>query len=139
MKKYASYLSVVLSLLFFLVVSASSAQAASLKFDQTTVNVNAGESFDIGVVVDAGSDSITSIDAYVLYDSDVLEAGTVSEGTYFPTVLNDINSQRVYVAGLVDDPATSKTGSGTVGTISFTALKAGTVTLSYSCDESTEN
>ncbi len=139
MKRVAVYLSVVLGFFLLLAVSATSAQAAFLKFDKSTVSVNSGESFDIGIVVDAGTDSITSVDAYVLYDSTVLEPGTVTNGTFFPTVLNDITSTRVYVAGLVDDPATSKTGSGTIATVSFKALKAGTVTLSYNCGQTSEN
>ncbi len=138
MKRVAVYFSIVLSFLFLLVVSAPVAQAASLKFDKTTVNVNAGETFDIGVVVDAGTDSIHTTDAYVLYDSSLLEASGVTDGTFFPSVFNDITSQRVYIGGLVDDPATSKTGSGTIATINFKALQSGTVTLSYICGESGE-
>ena len=139
MRRYSICFSILFGLLLFLTVSATSTQAASLKFDKTTVSVNTGDTFDIGVVVDAGSDSITSVDAYVLYDSSLLQANSVASGTFFPTVLNDITSTRVYVAGLVNDPATSKTGSGTVGTINFKALKSGTVTLSYNCGKSSEN
>ena len=138
MKRVAVYFSIVLGLLLFLTVSASSAQAASLKFDKTTVNVNTGETFGIDVVVDAGTDSIHTTDAYILYDSSVLEASGVTDGTFFPSVFNDITSQRVYIGGLVDDPATSKTGSGTIATINFKALESGTVTLSYVCGESGE-
>jgi len=107
--------------------------AASLKFDKTSLTVNQGETFDIQVIVDAGSEQITSADAYVLYNSSILEAQSVANGSYFPSVNPQISAGTVYIAGLVDDPASSKTGSGTLATIKFKALTNGNVTLSYNC------
>lgn len=139
MKRYASPFSIVLSLFLFLTLFASSVAAGSLGFDKTTVSVNAGDTFTIGVTVDAGTDAISSVDAYVLYDSSVLQANSVTAGSFFPTVLNDISSTRVYVAGLVDNPTDSKTGTGTIGTLTFQALKSGTITLTYNCGTGTES
>jgi hypothetical protein len=109
-------------------------EAANLEFDETELSVNVDDTFHIQVVVDAGSEQIISTDAYVSYDATLLEAQSVAEGTFFPTVTKNITSGKVYVAGMVDDPATSKTGSGTVATITFKALKNGIATLSYSCN-----
>lgn len=139
MKRYAICSSVVLGILLFFSVFVSGVSAASLSFDKTTVSVNAGDTFQISVNVDAGSDAITSVDAYVLYNSSTLQANSVTAGSFFPTVLNDISSARVYIAGLVDNPTDSKTGTGTVGTISFTALQSGTVTLTFNCGSGTES
>ncbi len=111
-------------------------RAASLKFDKTTATVDVNNTLTVSVVVDPGSDDINSIDAYVTYDATVLEAQSVANGTYFPTVTNNITSGKVYVAGMVDDPASSKTGTGTVATITFKGLQAGTVTLAYDCTNS---
>lgn len=113
--------------------------AAFLDFDQSTVSVVSGDSFDIQVTIDAGSDQISSNDAYVIYDPTILEAQAVTPGDYFPTVVNNITSGRLYVAGLVDDPATYKTRSGTIATISFNALADGTGTLTYDCQEGVYN
>lgn len=107
--------------------------AATLKFDKTTVTVNANETFQIAVVVDSGTEQISSTDAYVLYDATLLEAQSVAAGSFFPTVTNNITSGKVYVAAFVDDPATFKTGSGTIATITFKALKNGSGTLSFDC------
>lgn len=129
-----------ISLLFLLSPSIGvKAYAAFLDFDQSTVLVDTGESFDIQVTIDAGSDQISSNDAYVIYDPTLLEAQSVTPGDYFPTVVNNITSGRLYVAGLVDDPATYKTGSGTVATISFKALADGTGTLTYDCQQGVYN
>lgn len=108
--------------------------AAVLKFDQTSYTVNTGETFNAAVVVDPGTENILGSDAYILYDNTLLEAISVSNGTYFDSVVNSLTTAgKAYIAGLVDDPGTSKTGVGTIATITFKALKAGTGTLSYDC------
>ena len=111
--------------------------AGYLNFDQTSVSVANGGTFNLGVIVNAGSDQINGSDVYVTYDSSLLEAQSISAGTFFPTVTNNITSGRVYIAGMVDQPATSKTGSGTIATITFRALKEGTGTISFDCSTST--
>lgn len=125
---------VLISLLYFLpVVFVKSAEAALLKFDKTTVSVNANDTFTVDVIVDAGSSQISSTDAYVLYDANVVQAQSVTASAFFPTVTNQITSGKVFIYGTVDDPAVFKTGSGTVATITFKALKDGTTTLTYDC------
>ncbi|MBI2641200.1 hypothetical protein HYW87_01225 [Candidatus Roizmanbacteria bacterium] len=127
---------------FFFLLSSNvfgKAYAAFLEFDKTTVSTNTGETFQTGVVVDAGSDQISSSDVYVLYDASLLEASTVTPGQFFPTVTHNITSGKIYIAGLVDDPATYKTGSGTIGTITFKALKDGSGTLTFDCQAGVYN
>lgn len=112
-------------------------QAASLKFNNTTATVSNGGTFQIQVIVDPGSDSISSADVYVSYDGTLLKATGVSAGTLFPTVTNDVaTSGTVYIAGLVNDPANSVSAAGTIATITFQALKEGTGTLSFDCNSS---
>ena len=139
MKIYVRYVSIIVSFLLFFCVAVRGVSAASLSFDKTTVNVNAGDTFQVAVTVDAGSDAITSVDAYILYNSSLLQASSVGTGSFFPTVLNDISTSRVYVAGLVDNPTDSKTGTGTVATLTFKALQSGTATLTYNCGSGTES
>ena len=119
--------------LFVMPIVTSPAQAAFLQFNNTAATVNAGQTIDVAVKVDPTPAKITSIDGYVTYDSTVLQAQSVTDGTYFPTVFNDITTQRVYVAGIVNSPATFKEGVGTVATITFKALKNGSTTLAFKC------
>ena len=105
--------------------------AASLKFDKTSASVDVGGTLSVGVIVDAGSDEISSTDIYVTYDASFVEAQSVDAGSFFPTVTNNISSGRIYIAGMVDDPASSKTGSGTVATITFKGLKNGSGAISF--------
>lgn len=137
--KYISpfiYLSFVIFACLFVVPSA---HAGSLKFDKGTVTVNAGETFTVGAMVDAGGDQITSTDMWILYDPALLEAQAASPSSFFPAVTNNITSGKVYVAGLITDPGAYKTGSGIVANITFKALKNGTATISYDCRTDVSN
>jgi len=128
-----------LSLVIFLVVApfVFSAQAASLKFDKTTATAANGATFQISVTVEPGSDALNSTDVYVTYDATLLKATLVSAGSLFPTVSNDIStSGKVYIAGMVNDPASSISTAGTLATITFQGLKEGTGTLSFDCNTS---
>ena len=128
-----------LSLVIFLVVApfVFSAQAASLKFDKTTATAANGATFQISVTVEPGSDALNSTDVYVTYDATLLKATLVSAGSLFPTVSNDIStSGKVYIAGMVNDPASSISTTGTLATITFQGLKEGSGTLSFDCNTS---
>jgi hypothetical protein len=129
----------ILALLIFLSLTPMvfAVEAASLKFNNSTATVSNGGTFQIEVIVDPGSDSISSVDVYVSYDGSLLKATGVSAGTLFPTVTNDVaTSGTVYVAGMVNDPANSVSTTGTVATITFQALKEGSGTLSFDCNSS---
>ncbi|MCX6732462.1 MAG: cohesin domain-containing protein [Candidatus Roizmanbacteria bacterium] len=114
-------------------------EAASLKFDQGTVTVGAGSTFTLNAVIDAGSDQITSTDMWILYDSTLLEAQSASAAAYFPAVTNNITAGKIYIAGLVTDPGTYKTGVGNVATITFKGLKNGQATITYDCRADVSN
>lgn len=108
--------------------------AGFLKFDQSSYDLAVGDTFDVQIIVNPGSDQITSIDSYVTYDDSIISATSVTEGSYFPTVLNDLTSGKIYVAGLVDSPSDFKSGTGTVATVSFEALTEGTTELVFDCN-----
>jgi len=129
---------IIFALLFFLLLPfVTVVNAASLKFDKTTVSTTNGGTFQIAVTVDPGSDALNSVDAYVTFDAAYLKATAVTAGSLFPTVSNDIStSGKVYIAGLVNDPASSISTEGTLATITFQALKDGTATLSFDCNTS---
>jgi len=135
-RKLLKILSLAILFIIFPMVFGS-VNAASLKFDKTTATVANGGTFQIAVTVDPGSDSLSSTDVYVTYDSTLLKATVVTAGSQFPTVTNDIStSGKVYIAGMVNDPASSITSSGTLATITFQGLKEGSATLSFDCNTS---
>jgi len=108
--------------------------AATFQFDPTTINTQAEQTFEVKVNVDTGSDEITSVDVYIIYDNNVVEAQSVNDGTFFNTVSKEISQPgKAYIAGMVDDPASSKTGSGTIATLVFKAKTNGSTTLTFDC------
>lgn len=111
--------------------------AGFLKFDKTTITIGNGETFQLAVVVDPGTDALNSTDVYVTFDSSLLKASGVSAGSLFPTVSHDESTDgKVYIAGFVNDPASSISTTGTLATITFQALKDGSATVSFDCSAS---
>jgi len=139
MRNFRFYSVLIFCLLFVLTIIPHRANAASVKFDKGTVNVAVGDTFTLDPVVDAASDQITSTDMWILYDSTLLEAQNASAGAFFPSVTNNITAGKVYIAGLVTDPGTYKTGSGSVAKITFKALKNGSTTITYDCRADVSN
>jgi hypothetical protein len=134
MKKDITRLFIALFLFLWVATVHGSVYAAFLKFDQASYDLEVGDTFDVQIIVNPGTEEVTSIDSYVKYGSSVINATGVTEGSYFPTVLNDLTSGKVYIAGLVDSPSDFKSGTGTVATITFEALKVGTTELVFDCD-----
>lgn len=139
MKKFSLLLTFLFLTLFFLPGALSKVYAGSLKFDKTTVSGKTNETFDVAIVVDAGSDQISSVDAYVLYDATLLEAQTASAAAFFPQFTKNITAGKTYIAGFDDDTSKSKTGTGTVATITFKALRDGAGNLTFDCQAAANN
>ena len=112
-------------------------EAGFFGFDKSTYSVAAGATIELKVTINAGSDELNGADAYIKYDSLLVTVDSVADGSFFPTVTKETGtSGTVWIAGMVDDPATSKTGTGTLATITLKGLKDGTVTLSFDCASS---
>ena len=126
-----------LILIFFFLPSFLVVEAANFSFDKSSYSVGVGQTVQIQVNIDTGGEQVNGADAYINYDSSFLSVEDVSAGSFFPTVTNDTETAgKVYIAGLVDDPASPKTGSGTLATITFKGLKDGTVNLIFDCNNS---
>lgn len=122
---------------FLLCFSVSKVEAASLKFEPTSLNANLGKNFDIKVNVEAGSEQITSVDVFVTYDSSLMEvtsSSNIVSGNFFQDIASVVNQPgKLYIAGLIRDPGGYRTGSGTLATISFKPKTTGSNTLTFDC------
>lgn len=109
--------------------------AASFTYDKTTVTVGVNETFSVTVNVNAGTDQTNSGQVYLLYDATLLQAQSVTAGSFFPVVSNNITSGKVFIVGYVDGSSSTlyKTGSGVLATVVFKGLKNGTGTLTIDC------
>lgn len=122
---------------YWLLGKISPVEAAYFQFDPASTSVSVGQTVSIKLNIDAGSDEVSSTDAYVLYDPTYLKVQSVTAGSYFPTVTNDTaTAGKIYIAGMVDDPTTSSSGTGTLATIIFQGKADGQVTLTIDCNTS---
>ncbi|MCX7881493.1 MAG: cohesin domain-containing protein [Patescibacteria group bacterium] len=112
-------------------------RAAFLKLDPATVSISSGNTFQVSVIVDSGSEQITGTDFHINFNSSLLEAQSVAAESFFPNVTNNITSGDVYIAAMVNEIGSYKTGSGTVAKVTFKALTNGTATISFDCNSST--
>lgn len=115
-------------------------EAAFLKFDPASVTSTVGNTFDIKLNIDAGSDTVNATDIVVLYNTSLLEVQSVADGTFFPTVSSDTSTAgRLYVAGYIDPGTpTGKTGTGTVATATFKVKAAGSSELTFDCTQGSQ-
>lgn len=137
MRKNLVYSSLFLLIFFLMPVFSGKIEAGFFSFDKSTYSVATGATVEVQVTIDAGSDELNGVDAYIKYDPLLVSVDSVTDGSFFPTVTKETGtSGTAWIAGYVDDPATSKTGTGTLATIIFKGLKDGNVTLSFDCNSS---
>ncbi|KXK08825.1 MAG: Cohesin domain protein [Microgenomates bacterium OLB22] len=124
----------ILFVMFFVPVKAFA--VASLGLDPETISTTAGQEISVGVIVDAGTDQILGTDVKLQYDASILQIVNISDGTYLPIGKKLTNEPgMIYIAGIVESAGQTKTGKGTLATVKFKALKNGSVTLSFLCQE----
>lgn len=138
--RYCSLLlSIIVVIFIFLAGHVSASYAASLQLDPATASVAVGQTVNIKVNISSGTETVRSTDAFVSYDSAYFETPTVTNGTFFQTAFQNIDTTRVYVAGLQTDPASTVQGTGTIATITFRAKKSGSTRLTFVCGTNTAN
>ena len=128
-KKYTAHTILVSVFLF-----ASSVNAATLNFDPEFSNVAIDDSFIVSINLDAGAEQVAGTDIYIDYDKDLLSLQSVTGGDFFPLVNNIPTAGRLYISGVVANQGEFKTGLGTVATVTFKSLIAGSGTLEFDCD-----
>lgn len=107
---------------------------AFLAFDPTSKKVQASESFDVKVMVNTAGSETLSTDAYVIFDGDKIQAVSVQQGDFFPSVGSTISSNSVILRGMVTEPASFRKGTGLLATIKFKAIKQGVASGRFYCD-----
>ncbi|NCO88882.1 hypothetical protein AUK04_02960 [Candidatus Roizmanbacteria bacterium CG2_30_33_16] len=127
-----------ITLLYFVApICFGSVNAAYLKFDKTTGSVAVGETVNVAVQVEAGTEQIRGVVIYIIYDQTLLESTAVIDGGAFPTFFKTLTPGKTRIEAGVDDPATTKTGSLSVATITYKALQNGTANITFLCQTNT--
>lgn len=122
-------------LLFFAAVS--SVSAASLKLNPTSVTKGQGQTFEIMVDMDLGSEQALATDAKITYDCALLEVTNIVDGTFLGIGKKEYSTcGQIYIAGIIQDPGSYVTGTGTLATITFkTKAQDGTATVQFVCTD----
>lgn len=115
-------------------VVAGGAHAATLEFSPSTGSHTTGEGFDVEIKVDTSDTETTSTDAVIVFDKTLVSIDNVTYGSFYPTVLHSEQNGKLYISGMVDSAGDSKSGTGTLATVTLKGLTAGTATLSFECE-----
>jgi hypothetical protein len=119
----------------FLFIFDIKTEAGFFKFNKDTINIAPNQDFTVDLIVDPESDPIVSIDAYIQFDSNVIETIDVTDANYFSILTHEIRTSSVYIGGM-NDLNNPKTGVGQVATIKFRAKTNGATTLTFNCSAS---
>ena len=113
--------------------SANAVSAATLKFSPATGSYTTGNTFTVDITVDTAGKETRGADAVVTFDNTRLSVDSVTYGTFYPTALHSQQNGKLYITGLMNDAANSKSGTGTLATITFKGLTAGTANINFEC------
>ena len=121
------------SALFFILVVPGHAAAATLSFSPASGSQAVGDEFSVKVVINPGSDSVNAADGTVSYDPTLLtlESFTKDTSVFSLWTSEPAISKSSGTLQFSGGTPTAFSSSGTVLTLKFKALQAGTATLSY--------
>ena len=111
------------------------APATNLSLLPASINTEIGQTFNLSVAIDTAANTVTAADIYVTYDPQVVEAQSIDPGSFLPVVLlpaatdNTIGKASITLGSSPTEP---KQGTGTLATITFKALTAGTANITFS-------
>lgn len=130
MKKATVLLFTICYLLF---VAAPAAYAATATLSFSSCAGTTGGTINVDVVLNTGGADTSGTDAHVLFDTTKLRATSVTKGALYydyPTLRMDNSAGRVTISG-VSSSTNSFKGSGTLATVQFQVLAAGTPALQF--------
>lgn len=124
--------------------AASAAKAATLAVSPTGNTVTVGSNFTVNIVLDTAGQAAAGVDIYSLHfnpvvlqvvDSDAVTAGVqISAGTLMPTnQYNTVDNSNgvIQFSQISSTSGTNFTGNGTLASVTFTAIAAGTSGLTF--------
>ena len=129
------FVTIIVVAAFFLWFAPQSFAVNNFLFDSTSKNLQMGETLEVPVNIhtDSGTEVIGA-DIWMTIDESYLDVQSINQGSYFPTVTGQKTSTgKIYIAGILEDTTTTKTGDGTIATVLFTPKKTGTTEIKFDC------
>src|SRR3990170_3790774 len=112
------------------------APATTLAFSPATKTAKVGDTFDVNVAINTGSNLVIAAELYLNFNPAVLELTTAVPGTFFPSpqvvgpTINNTAGTASFILYLPTSAA-PKTGSGNVAKLTFRAKAAGNSNLAF--------
>ncbi len=112
---------------------ANAAGDATFSFSPDTNSVATGESFNLDVLIAPNGEDLDTVRVVVSYPASMLEVTSYSLGSLFPSTSpgNSINNTTGTLSQGAFKTGGGVSSSGTVGTITFRALSAGTASVTF--------
>lgn len=125
------------AILLFLFAT-TGAQAATLSLDPATQSIPTGDTFDVLLQIDTEGESTTSTDAVMTFDSSILSVVSIEEGNhgsspFFPDLFQNISPGEIYIGASVIESIDTRSGTGTVATITFKGVSPGVSDVIFDC------
>ena len=133
LREKLSFVSLITVVLLFILAKPASVSAATLSLSPQARLIKPGETFSVDVLINTKGESVTFADVYFTHDKTLLEAITVTNGTFFPNTYHVLTPGEPYLSGALSQTGESYTGTGKVATITFKALKEGVDTMAFKC------
>lgn len=112
--------------------AAETIKGASLSFSPTTLSTIPGDKFDVQLIINTNTETISAVDLFLIYDKNVLRANSVKIGNFLPKLLSPVNVNNQIINIILGcEPNFPKTGTGVLATINFTAISVGSATISF--------
>lgn len=117
-------------------------EAATLRFEPSSVDTSSGETFDLDIYVDTDDSEVFGVDAVITYDSNIMQVEKITNGTFLDIGHKDYDEKgNIVVIGYVQNSGESVIGEDVLATITFKATKGGTGDVDFVCnvDDKTES
>lgn len=98
-------------------------------FSQASVTAAQGEQVSVDVMINSGTNEVTSADILINFDPAILAGVSFVKGTFFPDELRGGSFSGGVARIILVSGYTQKTGSGQLARLTFLAQQAGTSTL----------
>lgn len=105
----------------------------ALLFDPAASTAAVGANFTISIMVDTFNNESLGTDAYIQYDTTAAQFVQVVNGDFFPSVSHTDQQGTLSIRGMVTEPASFRTGTGKLATVTFKGLKDVVTRFTFIC------
>jgi hypothetical protein len=135
--KYTIFTSTLIAFFIFLIPK-SFAYAATLSLDPASNSIPVNSTFDVKVLIDTQGEDTRGADVILKFNSSILSVVSIVEGTngsnpFYPDLYQTVSPGEIYIAASVVETIDTRSGSGTIATISFKGISQGTSDVTFDC------